>query len=140
MSHHRETIEVQLSEVPPAKKETPVYGFGYRTPTYDSLASRVVDAALSIREMGDFDRNASPDIPSIEMLSLTPAELAHLAVDKVANRSTAVVVPLMDPNDYEIRTKTVKVSLNQKEWEDYRLGGWVVWKKIRGLAGSGNAL
>lgn len=129
MSHHSETIEVRLSEVPPARTRIPAYG--YNIAGSDSLPSRIISAALDAREMGDYDRNASPDVSAIQLLGITPSELAGQAIENVKDRSATVIVPIMDTKDYEIRKKTIKVSLDHKEWEDHRLGGRAMWKKIQ---------
>lgn len=133
MGSHRETIEVRPSEVAPAPPSAPVYNYGFRTiSAADSLPSRIVDAALSVREMGDYDRNASPDVDGIQLVNITPEELSGIVIDKAdKNNRTTVVAPIMDTRDYEIRKKTIRVSLNHSEWDDYRLGGGVVWDKVR---------
>ncbi|MBC9704901.1 MAG: hypothetical protein H9W81_07975 [Enterococcus sp.] len=135
MGYHKEVIEVLPGSVRSESANR------FTSTTSNSLAARIVRTALSEWRTGDYDRNASPDIDEIKLLSAAPIELGSTVIDEAENRQSVgngyyrhnnltTILPVMDTRDYKVRKKTITVTLNNEEWLRYR-NGYPILNKVR---------
>lgn len=123
MGHALAYEEVSLEEIP--EDETrPIRSsyYGYRS---QNLESRVLTAGISKWRSEEAGRWDDENPGTAVMLSPVPGPLVNKAIENHYDTSkhgyggTSPVVPIIDPKDYEIKTKTVTIKLVGEEWEDY---------------------
>jgi hypothetical protein len=76
--------------------------------------------------MGDHDRNGDPYADNPIMVDPKPIEmLDNFESFPTKSRSDSPIVPIIDKRDYEVKTKTITVKLDDAEWKEYMSNnGW----------------
>lgn len=120
-------IKVSESDLPPATTRTSSRSsiFGNYFPVQNEKHQRIMSAALDLWRQGDYDRNGSPYAGNPMMLAPKPIEmLDDLESYPTKSRDDSPIVPLVDKRDYEVKTKTITVKLDDAEWKEYMRGQW----------------
>ena len=118
-------IKVSEADLPPATTRTSSRNsmFGNYFPAQNEKHQRIVSAAIDLWRQGDHDRNGSPYADNPMMLAAKPIEmLDNLENYPTKDRSDTPIVPLIDKRDYEVKTKTITVKLDDAEWKEYIRG------------------
>jgi hypothetical protein len=121
MGSSTEVIRVRESDLEPAatRSTSRSYGF-YNYPTKNEKHQRIVSAALDLWRQGDYDRNGNPYAGNPIMLAPKPIEmLTELGSYPTKSRDDTPIVPIIDKRDYEVKTKTITVKLDDAEWKEY---------------------
>lgn len=133
MGHSTATVVITKEEVnPPVSGLSGGFGFSgssrydsYSSRDYNSLESRILQSGIEKWGREEADRHDSPRAGTPKMLKPLPEELAYEAIEDVITRTRAdssPIVPLVDPRDYEKKTKSVTLTLNNDEWREYIKG------------------
>jgi hypothetical protein len=84
---------------------------------------RIVSAAVDLWRQGDYDRNGNPYAGNPIMLEPKAIEMLNdFESYPTKSRDDSPIVPLIDKRDYEVKTKTITVKLDDAEWKEY-IGG-----------------
>lgn len=122
MGHSTATVVITKDEVLPVSNYTIN---SYSSRNYNSLESRILQSGIEKWGREEANRYDSPRAGNPKMLKPLPEELAYDAIEEAITRTgsdTSPIVPLVDPRDYEKKTKTVTVTLNDEEWRQYMKG------------------
>jgi hypothetical protein len=126
MGSSTEVIRVRESDLEPAatRSTSRSYGF-YNYPAKNEKHQRIVSAALDLWRQGDYDRNGNPYAGNPIMLAPKPIEmLTELGSYPTKSRDDTPIVPIIDKRDYEVKTKTITVKLDDAEWKEYIRNPW----------------
>lgn len=129
-------IKVSESDLEPAARSTSRSNlFGNYFPVQNEKHQRIVSAALSLWRQGDYDRNGNPYAGNPIMLAPKPIEmLDDFESYPTKSRDDSPIVPLIDKRDYEVKTKTITVKLDDAEWKEYIRGQWgYLQKKVESV-------
>lgn len=99
--------------------------FGNYFPAQNGKNQRIVQAAVELWRQGDYDRNGNPYAGNPIMLEPKAIEaLDNFESYPTASRDDSPIVPLLDKRDYEVKTKTITVKLDDAEWKEYIRNPW----------------
>lgn len=120
-------IKVSEADLPPVSNSSvSSYRFGNYYPEQNRKSQRIVSAAVSLWLQSDnCDRNGNPYADNPIMLAPKPVEmLDNFESFPTKSRSDSPIVPLIDKRDYEVKTKTITVKLDDAEWKEYMRSQW----------------
>lgn len=122
VGHSTATVVITKDEVLPVTNYT-INSYSGRN--YNSLESRILQTGIEKWGREEANRYDSPRAGTPKMLKPLPEELAYDAIEDVITRTrsdSSPIVPLVDPRDYEKKTKSVTLTLNNDEWREYIKG------------------
>lgn len=122
------TVVIKVTEsdlAPVTHSSVSSYRFGNYYPEQNRKNQRIVSAAVELWRQGDYDRNGNPYAGNPIMVAPKPIEmLDNFESYPTASRDDSPIVPLIDKRDYEVKTKTITVKLDDAEWKEYIRGPW----------------